>query len=221
VSAAEAALASVLEAKRPGSTVALAASATLDEAAAFDPVRFELVFAAAGRRLGTTVLGGDATVADEDGVPWSIAGWGVDELARAWMVLRAVTRLPAADQVAWLEGLYRAAALRERQAVLRVLALLPDRARFLAIAGDAGRSSTQPIFEALAADNPYPAACFPDASFAQLVMKALFTGLPLARILGLHERRTPELARMAADYARERAAAGRAIPADLARLTEP
>ena len=65
--------------------------------------------------------------------------------------------------------------MRERQAVLRVLALLPEPARFLAIALDACRTSTQPVFEAIACENPYPAAYFPEASFNQMVLKAVFT----------------------------------------------
>jgi hypothetical protein len=46
-------------------------------------------------------------------------------------------------------------------------------------------------------------------------MKSLFNGVPLARIVGLAGRRNAELSRMAADYAAERRAAGRTIPADI------
>ena len=88
----------------------------------------------------------------------------------------------------------------------------------LPIALDACRSSTQPVFEAIACENPYPAAYFPEASFNQMALKAVFTGVALARILGLASRRTPELARMAADYADERRAAGRPVPSDLGDL---
>ena len=53
-----------------------------------------------------------------------------------------------------------------------------------------------------------------------MVLKALFTGVTLARIIGLDERVTPELGRMAADYASERRAAGRSVPEDLSRITK-
>jgi len=48
-----------------------------------------------------------------------------------------------------------------------------------------------------------------------MVLKAAFNGVALTRILGLAERCNPELARMAADFAAERRAAGRPVPDDL------
>jgi hypothetical protein len=199
----------------------LARDSTVHAATPYDPLRFEMAFAAAGRRLGTMPLGHGAAITDDHGHAWSIAGWGRDEAARAFLLVSAAAHVPVEHQVAWLEGAYRAGALRERTALLRTLPLLPGPARFLAIALDACRTSTQPVFEAIACENPYPAAYFPDASFAQLAMKAVFTGVALARILGLVSRRTPELARMAHDYAAERRAAGRDVPADLTLLETP
>ncbi len=198
----------------------LATAATLDAGAPFDAARFEAAFAAAGRRLGTAPVVG-ATLRGADGQTWSIAGWGLDEVGRAFLLLAAATRIAAAEYVTWIDGCYRTGALRERTALLRALPLLPEPARFLPIALDACRASTQPVFEAIACENPYPASHFPDDAFHQLVMKAVFTGVALARILGLVSRRTPELARMARDYADERRAAGRELPADLTLLTDP
>jgi hypothetical protein len=103
----------------------------------------------------------------------------------------------------------------ERRAILRALPLLRAPERFVALAVDACRTNVVSIFEAIACDNPYPAAHFADGAFHQLALKTVFLGLPLARIVGLEARRTPELARMAADYAAERRAAGRAVPDDL------
>jgi hypothetical protein len=75
-----------------------------------------------------------------------------------------------------------------------------------------------PVFEAIACENPFPAAQFPELHFNQMALKAVFLGVALARMLGLAERRTPELARMAEDFAAERRAAGRTVPADLSLL---
>jgi hypothetical protein len=180
---------------------------------------FDAAFAAAGRRLGTTAAGGDATVTDASGRTWSVATWGLDEVGRAVLLLDELGRLPATEHVARVDECWRAGALRERQAVLRALPLLPGPARFLPIALDAARASTQPVFEAIACENPYPATYFPETSFNHLVLKAVFTEVPVARILDLDTRLGPELARMAADYASERAAAGRPIPVDLDRLS--
>ena len=60
----------------------------------------------------------------------------------------------------------------------------------------------------------YPGA-FPDANFNQLVLKAFFIGVAVARIAGLEQRKTAELRRMAEDYASERRAAARSVPPDL------
>jgi hypothetical protein len=220
MSTATATLARVAAGDHPDLVARLRAESTVDPATPFDPIAFEASFGGAGRRIGTAPVG-DATVADADGRAWSIAGWGQDEAARAVLLIEGMGRIPADHQGAWLDGIWRAGALRERQAVLRVLALLPEPARFLPIALDACRVSTQPIFDAIACENPYPAAYFAEPSFNHLVLKAVFTEVALARILGLADRRNPELARMAADYASERRAAGRPVPADLALVMTP
>jgi hypothetical protein len=78
----------------------------------------------------------------------------------------------------------------------------------------------QSVFEAIACENAYPARHFPDQNFNKLVLKAFFTGVGVARIVGLGGRRTAELRRMAEDYASERRAAGRSVPPDLGLVTE-
>jgi hypothetical protein len=107
----------------------------------------------------------------------------------------------------------------ERRAILRALPRLRDPARFLALAIEACRTSVVPVFEAIACDNRFPTTHFPDANFNQMVLKAVFVGVPLARVVGLQTRLSPDLSRMARDYAAERRAAGRAIPDDLALIS--
>ncbi len=215
MSDAEATLTAVLDARQPGAAATLARDATVRLDDTFDRVAFEMAFAVTGRRLGTSALEGDARIADATGRTWSIAGWGLDEAGRVLLLIAGSAKVAAGGHMDWIDGLYRAGAMRERQAVLRALPLLAEPPRFLAVALDACRTSTQPVFEAIACENPYPAACFSEASFNQMVLKAIFTDVAVARILGLAERRTGELARMASDYADERRAAGRAVPSDL------
>jgi hypothetical protein len=120
-----------------------------------------------------------------------------------------------------VEECYRTGDNRERHAVLRALAFMPESERLRAVGVEACRSSVQSVFEAIACENAFPATRFPDLNFHQMVLKAMFTNVPLDRIVGLDARVTPELRRMAADYASERRAAGRSVPADLGRLIHP
>ena len=106
-------------------------------------------------------------------------------------------------------------------AILQALPLLPACERFAALAADACRSSVQPVFEAVACDNTYPAEHFAEPVFNQMVLKAVFTGAPLARVVGLAARLGPALRRMATDFRNERRAAGRPVPLDLDLLIEP
>jgi hypothetical protein len=179
-------------------------------------------FTAATRRLGRARL---APTEEEiarlagAGVSWPIGTWGADELGRVALLVAAAAHWPEADLSALVEECYRQGDGAERQAVLRALPLLPGPERFLEIAVDACRSHIQPLFEAIACENPYPARHFPELNFNQMVLKALFTGVALARILGCDGRVTSELSRMAADFASERRAAGRSVPPDIGKLT--
>ena len=58
------------------------------------------------------------------------------------------------------------------------------RARFRQQYGDAGDEID---IEAIACENRYPARHFPEHGFNQMVVKAMFTGVALARILELEE----------------------------------
>ncbi|MCK6545225.1 EboA domain-containing protein [Myxococcota bacterium] len=186
--------------------------------AGFDARRFSASFTAMTRRLGKAALAlDDAEVLRlrDAGLEQVMARWSVDELGRAEWLVRGVA-LHAGDAAAALvRQLYDDGDNRERQAVLRALPLLPEPERFVALGVEACRSHVSPIFEAIACDNVYPARYFPDASFHQMALKVAFVELPLARVVLLATRKTAELDRMARDYAGERQAAGRPVPADL------
>lgn len=152
------------------------------------------------------------------GVAWPVEGWPLDQLGRVAMVVIASTRLAPSELERLVGDIHRQGETRERQALLRALPFMIMPERFVALAVDACRTNEQPVFEAIACENPYPAAYFPDLNFNQMVLKALFLGVALERIIEIDRRATPELARMAADYASERRAAGRSVPADIDRL---
>jgi hypothetical protein len=171
----------------------------LEQTRCFEPARFAGAHAALARRLRA-------------------ADTSLVERARGALVRVALDALPESEHVALVRELYRRGDSEERRAVLRSLPLLPAAERFASIAIDACRSNVQIVFEAIACENPYAATYFHPEAFQQLVLKALFTAVPLARIEGLEPRRTPELARMAADYASELRAAGRAVSRDVEQL---
>jgi hypothetical protein len=180
----------------------------------FDRARFHGAFSAAGRKLGQAAIGDDARRLT---IPWSPAA-GADECGRAALVLAAMGLLEPSEHVAFVRDLVRRGESRERQAVLRVLAALPEPARFVDVAVDACRTNVQTVFEAIACDNAFPTRHFPEPAFHQLVLKALFVGAPIARIVGLAPRVTDELVRMVEAFASERLAAGRPVPEDAALI---
>jgi len=142
--------------------------------------------------------------------------WTLADAARAVLLLsRAETSLDREDFVNDATACYEEGDAAEQQSWLRTVGVLPEPRRFLPTVIDACRSSVQPIFEAVACENPYPAQFFPERNFNQMILKALFNGVSLGRVVGLADRLNPELSRMATDYEAERRAAGRSIPEDI------
>ncbi|WP_437308334.1 EboA domain-containing protein [Sorangium sp. So ce388] len=188
----------------------------------FDRDRFLATFTAAARVLGKAPLGlhaeerGALQVA---GIVNTMDGWRLDELGRVTMLALVSRRLRGPELEQLLGVCYQQGDGRERQAILRALPLLSEAERFVPLAVDACRTNELPVFEAIACENPYPAAYFPDLNFNQMVLKAMFMGVALVRIVGLARRRSGELARMAEDFASERRAAGRSVPADIGLLS--
>jgi len=195
------------------------ASTIAEVDAAHDRERFLTAIAGAGRRLGRAPVEWSARDVERlHAVGLPPLSWGLDECGRGALILKALGPLPSAARVALASELFYRGEVRERQALLRVLAYLPQPEKLCDLAIEACRTSVQDVFEAIAAENPYPSAHFPEPNFNQMVLKAVFVGAAVDRIEGLDRRITPELRRMAEDYAAERRAAGRPVPTDLDRI---
>jgi hypothetical protein len=137
-------------------------------------------------------------------------GWTTDQAVRAHLLVGA----PASEVL----RIYRYGDAAEKQAVLQALgideisAALGDQA--LPILDDAIRTNDRRLLAA--ALGPYATKWLSQASFRQAVLKCVFAGVALSQVDGLPDRADGELVRMMTDFAAERAAAGREIPADLA-----
>ena len=143
------------------------------------------------------------------------------EFGRAVLLLFALELLPADEHVEFVDNLFMYGDSREQEALLRALSILPDQGRFLATAVEACRANVQTVFEAIACENLYPGCYFLEPDFNQMVLKAIYTGVSLRRVVGLPDRITPRLRDMANDHIQERTAAGRPVHEDIALIMNP
>ena len=134
--------------------------------------------------------------------------WRCDDLGRIILLLTD----PSEPLVS---ACYEMGDSSEQESWLRGLTLIPQCERFRDTAIDSCRTNILPLFESIACENPYPQLYFPELNFNQMVLKSLFNGIALSRIVGLQLRLNDELSRMADAYASEREAAGRAVPVDI------
>ena len=172
-----------------------------------------LYSAMARRKLGEARPGQPTPISTPE-AELDIERWSGAEIARVALLATAIERRP--EQVESLLGdYYRMGDESERMALLRGLILFAPAACLSEIALDAGRTNSLELISAITLDNPYPARYYNDDQFNQMVLKALFLGLAIERIVGLEERGNADLARMGEQYVVEREDAGRPVPADI------
>lgn len=167
-----------------------------------DPAAIRGLFPAVGRHVGR-----DPARPRTD--PQGVVHGTVDDAARA----RLVAALPDAAE---LPDLYRYGDDAEKRGVLRGLTPATDPAVGVPIVLDALRTNDTRIVAA--ALGPFAAAHLDRHAWRHGVLKFLFMGIPLRAVSGLDDLADGELRRMVADFAAERQAAGRAVPADAAAL---
>ena len=184
----------------------------------------ELFFAIgeAPRRVGRDQLAPAATELQEATASrpgWDPRDWTLEGATRVRLLLAST-----ADDGTFarrLDTLCNAADVNELVAFYRGLPLYPDPARHVLRAAEGLRSSIRLVFEAVAHRNPYPSEQLPETAWNQMVLKALFVGSRLDRIVGLDARANSALAQMLRDYAHERWAARRVISPELWRCVGP
>jgi len=151
---------------------------------------------------------------------WTPTGWSVDQLVRTALLLT----YPSGDSDAYLatlDQLYATGEVGELVALYQALPLLPNPERFQLRAAEGIRSNIKAVFCAVAQNNPYPAEQLNEDQWNHLILKCLFIGVSLRPVIGVEERANERLARMLIDFAHERRAAHRPVPAELWRCVGP
>ncbi|WP_239647885.1 EboA domain-containing protein [Nocardiopsis ganjiahuensis] len=179
------------------------------------PGRVAVLFPAAARRV--------ARGPGPSGDPSGTEGPTLEDLVRMDLLGVLSKVLPPGDLAREVDDLYEYGDADERRAVLHGLGCLDTGAPEVAatarrLLSDAVRTNDTRLVAAAAASRAQ--SLLDDHSWRQTVLKCLFTGVPLRLVAGLEERADTELARMCADFARERERAGRAVPADVHRVLE-
>ncbi len=160
-----------------------------------DPDAAGPLFARAGRKLGRQPL------PDRPGWTPGVAG--------------RILLLIALGDAEHTARLYWQGDAAERLAVLHALPLLPIGDAGVPLAEDALRTNDPRLVAA--ALGPY-AVHLDAATWRQGVVKCVFMGIPLSAVDRLDDRADAELTAMLSALARERAAAGRRMPADALAL---
>jgi len=151
---------------------------------------------------------------------WMPGTWTLDQLVRTYFVLS----YPVGDSSAYVKTLdlmYSTGEVGELVALYQALPLLPEPSLHVLRAAEGIRNNIKAVFCAVAHHNPYPSEQFSDDQWNQLVLKCLFIGVSLRPVIGVDERANEKLMAMLVDFAHERRAAHRPIPAELWRCVGP
>ena len=163
----------------------------------------------AGAQLEVTVAGARSSV--------PLAAWRIDDAARALLILAAARRDPGAAP-GLVRTLYERGDARERIGALRALSLIgevPGAADALPAVLDAVRTNQGEIFEAAVCENAFTSTLLPDHELRKAILKAVFVGLSIRRVLRLEERADATLTWSLLDLVTEREAASRPIAPEL------
>lgn len=168
----------------------------------------------ASRKIGRVEL---SLTADEVGAArrlranWQPELWTADEAARI-LILGASHRGDDHAFAASVDRLCTTAEVIEYIACLKGFAVFPAAKLLYGRAREGVRSAITPVFEAIACRNPYPFEHLDEDAWNQMVVKCVFNGVPIERIVGLRERRNPKVLQMLRDLVSERHAASRPLP---------
>jgi hypothetical protein len=182
--------------------------------AATDERRLAIALGLTSRKIGRVEL---SLTADETATArqlradWQPELWATDEAARI-LILGASHGGDDQAFAARVDRLCTMAEVTEYIAYLKGFAIFPAPKLLYGRAREGVRSAITPVFAAIACHNPYPFDHFDEDAWNQMVVKSVFNGVPIETIVGLQERRNPEVVQMLRDLVSERHAAGRPLP---------
>lgn len=208
------ALRTALGARLPGSD----ALAWLDEHAGADLDTARHAMAEVGRRFGRKPLIAAFGERDRATLPGvygdlKVGGWRLDEAARTWLLATVADR--AEKPFATLFELYDLGDTDTRVGTLHALNFVgdDDAEQGMVLVADAGRTYLDPLLAGAWCNNPFSARHMTDEAYRNAVLKALFCNVPVDGFLGLEDRADETLSRSLYEFADEREAAGRSVPA--------
>ncbi len=143
--------------------------------------------------------------------------WTLDRLVRVYFLL-LLENSAQESSVKQIETLFDTAEINESIALFSALPLFNQPEKWLHRATDAVRSNIGDVFDSFAFENPYAEKYFSDLAWNQLVLKCIFNDKPIHLIQGIDRRANQALADTLSDFAHERWAAGRTVPAQVWRL---
>ena len=172
-----------------------------------------LAFVATPRFIGKKIIQSKTT--NINGL--QIQHWTLDRLVRVYFLL-LLEQLSPECSASQIETLFDTAEINESIALFSALPLFSQPENWMHRATEAVRSNIGDVFNSFAFANPYPAAYFTELAWNQLVLKCIFNDKPIHLIQGIDYRTNQSLANMLSDFAHERWAAGRTVPAQVWRL---
>jgi hypothetical protein len=181
---------------------------------AADERRLAIALGLASRKIARVELSlnpDEAATARQLRAAWQPELWSADEAARI-LILGASHGGDDQAFAARVDRLCSTAEVSEHIAYLKGFAIFPASKLLYGRAREGVRSAITPIFAAIACHNPYPFDHFDEDAWNQMVVKAVFNGVPIETIVGLRERRNPDVVQMMRDLVSERRAAGRPLP---------
>jgi hypothetical protein len=184
---------------------------------------FNTQFVLLPRKTGKAALSinnENASQLDEILPRFSLNGWSVDMLGRAYVLL-GLDGTNKDEYFRVIENLFLAAEVNELVALYSSLPLLAYPEMWVKRCAEGIRSNIGNVLEAIMYQNPYPQQYLDQSAWNQLILKAFFTGKDVGRIQGIDSRANRDLAYVISDYVHERRAAGRDINPALWRLVGP